>query len=113
MPQFGLATFLAFLIYLSIVLGIGFCAYLKTRTAGDFLLGGRQLSPSVSAISAGASDMSGWVLLGLPGYAYVAGLEAFWISIGLVMGLAANWFAALFLLFTIFCSTNPLSILRT
>ena len=92
MPQFGLATFLAFLIYLSIVLGIGFCAYLKTRTAGDFLLGGRQLSPSVSAISAGASDMSGWVLLGLPGYAYVAGLEAFWISIGLVMGLAANWF---------------------
>ena len=92
MPQFGLATFLAFLIYLSIVLGIGFYAYLKTRTAGDFLLGGRQLSPTVSAISAGASDMSGWVLLGLPGYAYVAGLEAFWISIGLIMGLAVNWF---------------------
>ena len=92
MPQFVLSTFLAFLIYLSIVLGIGFYAYLKTRTAGDFLLGGRQLGPSVSAISAAASDMSGWVLLGLPGYAYIAGLEAFWISIGLVMGLAANWF---------------------
>lgn len=92
MPQFVSSTLLAFLIYLCIVLAIGFYAYLKTRTAGDFLLGGRQLGPSVSAISASASDMSGWVLLGLPGYAYVAGLEAFWISIGLVMGLAANWF---------------------
>ncbi|MAH74183.1 MAG: sodium/proline symporter [Cellvibrionales bacterium TMED49] len=92
MPQFVLSTSLAFLIYLCIVLGIGYYAYLKTSTAGDFLLGGRQLTPLVSAISAGASDMSGWVLLGLPGYAYVAGLEAFWISIGLVMGLAVNWF---------------------
>ena len=85
MPQFVSSTLLAFLIYLCIVLAIGFYAYLKTRTAGDFLLGGRKLGPSVSAISAAASDMSGWVLLGLPGYAYVAGLEAFWISIGLVM----------------------------
>ena len=71
MPQFVLSTSLAFLIYLCIVLGIGYYAYLKTSTAGDFLLGGRQLTPLVSAISAGASDMSGWVLLGLPGYAKI------------------------------------------
>ena len=57
MPQFVSSTLLAFLIYLCIVLAIGFYAYLKTRTAGDFLLGGRQLGPSVSAISASASDM--------------------------------------------------------
>jgi sodium/proline symporter len=91
MPQISLPTVIAFLIYVTIVLGIGFYAYLRTKSATDYFLGGRQLSPTVSAISAGASDMSGWVLLGLPGYAYLAGLEAAWISIGLVLGVAANW----------------------
>lgn len=91
MSQLSIPTITAFLVYVSVVLGIGFFAYIRTRSAGDYFLGGRQLSPMVSAISAGASDMSGWVLLGLPGYAYLAGLEAAWISIGLVIGVAANW----------------------
>ena len=76
---------------MAIVLSIGVYAYLKTKNATDYFLGGRELSPTVTAISAGASDMSGWVLLGLPGYAYLAGLEAAWISLGLVIGVAANW----------------------
>ena len=91
MSQISAPTIIAFLIYVSIVLAIGFYAYVRTKSAGDYFLGGRQLSPTVAAISAGASDMSGWVLLGLPGYAYLAGLEAAWISIGLVIGVAANW----------------------
>jgi sodium/proline symporter len=86
-----MSTVVAFLAYVAIVLSIGFYAYLKTKNATDYFLGGRELSPAVSAISAGASDMSGWVLLGLPGYAYLAGLEAAWISLGLVLGVAANW----------------------
>ena len=81
MSQLSFPTTVAFLIYISIVLGIGFYAYMRTKSATDYFLGGRQLSPTVSAISAGASDMSGWVLLGLPGYAYLAGLEAVWISV--------------------------------
>ena len=85
------ATIAAFVIYVAIVLAIGVYAYLRTKSATDYFLGGRNLSPTVSAISAGASDMSGWVLLGLPGYAYVAGLEAFWITLGLTIGVAANW----------------------
>ena len=85
------ATTSAFLAYLAVVLAIGFYAYLKTSDAADYFLGGRQLSPAVSAISAGASDMSGWILLGLPGYAYLSGLEAIWISVGLCLGVAVNW----------------------
>ena len=91
MSELSASTVVAFLAYVAIVLSIGFYAYLKTKNATDYFLGGRELSPAVSAISAGASDMSGWVLLGLPGYAYLAGLEAAWISLGLVLGVAANW----------------------
>ena len=91
MTEVPLSTMLAFFIYVTIVLFIGLYAYLRTKNATDYFLGGRKLSASVSAISAGASDMSGWVLLGLPGYAYIAGLEAAWISIGLIIGVAANW----------------------
>ncbi len=54
--------------------------------------GGRKLGKWTTAISAGASDMSGWLLLGLPGYAYLAGLEAIWIAIGLFIGTACNWY---------------------
>ena len=91
MPQLTLPTIFAFVVYVLIVLAIGLYAYSKTKDAGDYFLGGRTLSPWVSAISAGASDMSGWILLGLPGYAYVAGLEAGWITLGLTIGVAANW----------------------
>ena len=91
MAELSISTVVAFLIYVLIVLAIGFYAYIKTKDATDYFLGGRGLSPAVSAISAGASDMSGWVLLGLPGFAYLAGMEAAWISLGLVIGVAVNW----------------------
>jgi len=91
MPQLSASTVIAFIVYVVIVLAIGVYAYVRTKNASDYFLGGRNLSPAVAAISAGASDMSGWVLLGLPGYAYLAGLEAFWITLGLTIGVAANW----------------------
>jgi len=86
-----LALWATFLAYLLIVLGIGFAAWRRTRNASDYFLGGRRLSPAVAALSAGASDMSGWVLLGLPGAAYASGLEAGWIALGLCLGVGLNW----------------------
>lgn len=80
-----------FLIYLVVMTGIGLAGYLRTRDLSDFVLGGRRLGSWVAALSAGASDMSGWLLLGLPGYAYLAGLEAFWLALGLALGTWANW----------------------
>ena len=91
MSDLSVPTLIAFVSYIAIVMAIGFVAYLKTKNASDYFLGGRRLTPAVSAISASASDMSGWVLLGLPGYAYLVGLESVWIVIGLVLGVAANW----------------------
>lgn len=87
----NLSTLLTFGLYLAVVLGIGVIAWRRTHSASDYFLGGRTLSPAVTALSAGASDMSGWVLLGLPGYAYLAGIEAGWISLGLCIGVALNW----------------------
>ena len=77
--------------YFLLVFYIGWIAYRKTNNLSDYILGGRQLGRWTTALSAGASDMSGWLLLGLPGYAYVAGLEAIWIAIGLLIGTYANW----------------------
>ena len=57
----------------------------------DYILGGRSLGRWTTALSAGASDMSGWLLLGLPGYAYLAGFEAVWIALGLLIGTYFNW----------------------
>lgn len=70
---------------------IGLYYYKKTTSLSDYILGGRSLNPWVAAMSAQASDMSGWLLLGLPGYAFVAGLEAIWISAGLALGTYLNW----------------------
>ena len=79
-------------IYFIAMLGIGLWAWKKsTGDIAGYLLGGRKLSPSVAALSAGASDMSGWLLLGLPGAAYVAGLSASWIAIGLFIGALLNY----------------------
>ncbi|MEJ7777455.1 MAG: sodium/proline symporter PutP [Sphingomicrobium sp.] len=79
-------------IYFLAMLGIGLWAWRKSTDDIDgYLLGGRQLSPAVAALSAGASDMSGWLLLGLPGAAYVAGLSASWIAIGLLVGALLNY----------------------
>ncbi len=85
------ATMAAFVIYLVVILAIAVVAWSRTRDGGDYFLGGRSLSPTVAAISAAASDMSGWLLLGLPGFAYLAGLESIWIALGLVVGVALNW----------------------
>lgn len=91
MADLNPATTAAFLIYLLVILAIAVVAWRRTRGGSDYFLGGRSLSPTVAAISAAASDMSGWLLLGLPGFAYLAGLESIWIAIGLVVGVAANW----------------------
>ncbi|MDG9671536.1 sodium/proline symporter PutP [Hahella sp. CR1] len=85
------AVGMTFLVYLLGMLGIGVWSYLRTKNLSDYILGGRSLGPFPSALSAGASDMSGWLLLGLPGYAYVAGYEAAWIAIGLLAGTWLNW----------------------
>ena len=79
-------------VYFVAMLGIGLWAWRKsTDDIEGYLLGGRKLSPAVAALSAGASDMSGWLLLGLPGAAFVAGLSATWIAIGLFVGAFANY----------------------
>lgn len=79
-------------IYFLAMLGIGFYSYVKTKNdVSGFMLGGRSLSPSVTALSAGASDMSGWMLMGLPGAMYVSGLSSAWIAIGLVVGAYFNY----------------------
>lgn len=82
---------IAFVLYLIFMVGIGWTYYGKTKTLSDYILGDRGLNGWVGAMSAQASDMSGWLLLGLPGYAYVAGLESFWIAFGLALGTWANW----------------------
>lgn len=82
---------ITFFIYLAAMLTVGIVAYWRTRTVSDYLLGGRTLDSFTTALSAGASDMSGWLLLGLPGYAYAAGFEAGWIALGLLIGTYINW----------------------
>ncbi|MEE8464210.1 MAG: sodium/proline symporter PutP [Gammaproteobacteria bacterium] len=82
---------LTFLAYLIVVLVIGFVAWRRTKNLSDYILGGRSLGSGVAALSAQASDMSGWLLLGLPGYAYLAGFEAGWLMIGLLAGTYLNW----------------------
>lgn len=79
-------------LYFALMLGIGFYAYRKsTSSSEEYTLGGRKLSPAVAALSAGASDMSGWLLLGLPGALFVSGLVSAWIGVGLTLGALANW----------------------
>jgi len=81
----------SFAIYLVAVLAIGIAAHVRTRNFSDYVLGGRSLGPVTTALSAGASDMSGWLLLGLPGLAYVATAEAGWLALGLLSGTWLNW----------------------
>lgn len=82
---------LTFVAYLALILVIGIYAYLRTKNDSDYFLGGRSLPPAVAALSAGASDMSGWLLMGLPGAAYMSGLSAAWIAIGLFSGIVLSW----------------------
>jgi len=73
------------------MIAIGFYAYRRIHNLNDYMLGGRSLGPAVSALSAGAADMSQWLLMGLPGAIYVAGLVEWWIAIGLTIGAWLNW----------------------
>ncbi len=83
--QFGL--------YLGLMLAIGYYSMKKTQNNEYFIIGGRTLGPVTSAISAGASDMSSWLLLGLPGAVFAAGLvDGVWISLGLILGAYGNWY---------------------
>ena len=83
-----LITFAAYFIGLT---GIGVCFWRKNRSVEDYLLGGRAMGAWVTALSAQASDMSGWLLMGLPGAIYVSGLSGSWIAIGLFIGTVLNW----------------------
>jgi sodium/proline symporter len=80
-----------FIVYILAMFGIGFVAFRRTRSLTDYLLGGRHMGPAVSALSAGASDMSGWLLMGLPGFAYASGLVSFWTALSLLIGTYLNW----------------------
>lgn len=77
--------------YLIAMVWIGFVAQRRTDDLDDYMLGGRRLGPFVSALSAGAADMSGWLLMGLPGALYVSGLVEAWIAVGLTVGAWLNW----------------------
>ncbi len=87
----NLSVIITFIIYLLFMLAIGSHFYKRNESLSDYLIGDRQLNKWVAAMSAQASDMSGWLLLGLPGYAYLQGLEACWIAAGLAIGTYLNW----------------------
>lgn len=83
---------IAIMAYMVGIIGIGLYYSKKSNTTGDFYLGGRQLGPFVTAMSAEASDMSSWLLMGLPGVAYLTGIcDAFWTAVGLAIGTYVNW----------------------
>ena len=82
---------ITFGIYLLAMVGIGIAAWRSTRNLDDYILGGRSLGGYVTALSAGASDMSGWLLMGLPGALYLTGVSEAWIAIGLCFGAWCNW----------------------
>lgn len=85
-------TLISLLLYFVLMIAIGLYAWRKSTDSSEgYLLGGRNLHPAVAALSAGASDMSGWLLLGLPGALYAAGLVEAWIGIGLFVGALFNW----------------------
>ncbi|WDF98740.1 sodium/proline symporter PutP [Pectobacterium carotovorum subsp. carotovorum] len=80
-----------FLLYIFGMVLIGLFAYRATNNFGDYILGGRRMGSVVTALSAGASDMSGWLLMGLPGAIFIAGISKSWIAIGLTLGAYLNW----------------------
>ena len=84
---------IVFVIYLCFMLGIGVWFFVKNKSGGEktYFLGGRQMGPWVTALSAGASDMSAWVLMGLPASVYALGLGQVWIPVGLAIGYTLSW----------------------
>ncbi len=89
--QISSEILIMFVAYSALMLFIGFYFYKQNKSTEDYFLGGRSLGPVVSALSAGASDMSGWLLLGLPGALYVSGFVESYIAIGLTIGALLNW----------------------
>jgi len=87
------AELIVFIIYLAFMIGIGVFFFFRSKDGGEksYFLGGRQMGPWVSALSAGASDMSAWVLMGLPASIYALGIGQAWIAIGLAIGYAISW----------------------
>lgn len=87
------AELIVFVVYFIFMMGIGLFFFLRSKGGGekDYFLGGRQMGPWVSALSAGASDMSAWVLMGLPASIYAAGIGQAWIAIGLAIGYIVSW----------------------
>jgi len=84
-------TLVTFVIYFVFLLGVGFHFYRKSVSIEDYLLGGRGMGAWVTALSAQASDMSGWLLMGLPGTIYLVGMPNVWIAVGLFIGTVLNW----------------------
>ncbi|MDR0902513.1 MAG: sodium/proline symporter PutP [Opitutaceae bacterium] len=84
-------TIITFAFYILGMIFIGWFGYRSTKSLSDYILGGRRLGAFVTALSAGASDMSGWLLMGLPGAVYLAGVSQAWIAIGLTAGAWLNW----------------------
>lgn len=80
-----------FVVYILGMVLIGLVAYRSTKSFDDYILGGRSLGSVVTALSAGASDMSGWLLMGLPGAIFLSGISESWIAIGLTIGAWLNW----------------------
>ncbi|MBU2871744.1 sodium/proline symporter PutP [Colwellia sp. E2M01] len=88
----AIGTLISLTLYFIVMLLIGLYAFKKsTSDISGYMLGGRSLTPSVAALSAGASDMSGWMLMGLPGAMYISGVSSLWIAIGLVIGAFLNY----------------------
>jgi sodium/proline symporter len=85
------ATLITFNVYFILLLGVGLYFYRRSVSIEDYLLGGRRMGAWVTALSAQASDMSGWLLMGLPGAIYLGGLVNAWIAIGLFVGTVLNW----------------------
>lgn len=87
------AEMIVFAVYLLFMVGIGIFFFVRSKSGGDkgYFLGGRKMGPWVSALSAGASDMSAWVLMGLPASIYAAGIGQAWIAIGLGLGYTISW----------------------
>ncbi len=87
----NLGIYISFVIYLLGMLAVGYYFYKKSNNFNDYVLAGRGLNYWVTSLSAQASDMSGWLLMGLPGYAFLSGTEAVWIAFGLGLGTWLNW----------------------
>ena len=80
-----------FVLYIGFMMAIGVYYYRRTRNMSDYFLGNRKLGAWVTSLSAEASDMSGWMLMGVPGFAYSTGISAAWIAIGIAIGTYLNW----------------------